>query len=156
MLMNQSGASAEQLAGGSAVEAPAAGRDEIRRDAVTDIPALDALAERCDAADGLHAEDVREPDRKPGNALSDVDVEMVERRGRDVDDDLVHAWRRIRQLLDAEDVAVAELVEDDRPHALAPLSRSLYVVFKSDIRDSVKGMAHLQTARSFRFAPGSD
>ena len=42
----------------------------------------------CDPSHGLHAEHVRELDRETGDTLADVDVEMVERRGRDVDDDL--------------------------------------------------------------------
>ena len=38
--------------------------------------------------------------------------------------------------------------------SLLPLGQ--VVVLKSDIRDSFKRMAHLQTARSFLFAPGSE
>ena len=75
------GRSAERLAAGSAVDAVPARRDEIGRDPVADLPPLDALAERRDSADRLHAERVRERDRKARDALADVDIEVVERAG---------------------------------------------------------------------------
>jgi citrate lyase subunit beta/citryl-CoA lyase len=45
-------------------------------------------------------------------------------------------------------------VEDDSSHLLAPLVSA--IGFKSDIRDSVKPISRLQTARSFLFAPGDE
>ena len=96
MPTNQSGRGAERLAARAAVDAAAARRDQVDGDAVADRPALDALAERGDPADRLDAERVGKLDREARDALAHVDVEVVERRGGDVDDDLARARRRDR------------------------------------------------------------
>ena len=93
-------------------------------DAVTDLPALDALADRGDPPDRLDAERVRELDREARDALAHVDVEVVERRGGDVHDDLARARCGVGELLDPEHVGVAELVEDDGLHGFAPSFRT--------------------------------
>ena len=116
---------AERLAAGAAVEAIAARRDQVDGDPVADLPPLDALAERRDPPDRLDAERVRELDREARDAFANVDVEVVERRRRDVHHDLVDTGRRVGKLLDPKHVGLAELVEDDGLQGLAPLSGAL-------------------------------
>ena len=64
--------------------------------AIADLLARDALAERRDPADGLDAEDVRERDREARHALANVDVEMVQRARGDVEQHLSRAGLGIR------------------------------------------------------------
>ena len=89
------GVSAERLAAGAAEAALAAGVHQVRHHAVARLPALDALADLGDPADDLDAEDERELDREARDALADVDVEVVESAGADVDQDLAGAGPRI-------------------------------------------------------------
>jgi hypothetical protein len=111
MLMNH-----ERLPARPTVDAGATDGDQVRGDAVADRPSFDALTELGDASDGLDAEHVGEGDREPRDAFAHVDVEVVERRGGDVDDDLARAGNGIGEVLDAQHVGSAELVEDDRFH----------------------------------------
>ena len=82
---DEAGRQAERLAAGAAVAAPATGVHQVRQHPLADLPALNPLAERGDPADDLDAEDERRLDRKPGHALADVDVEVVERAGADLE-----------------------------------------------------------------------
>ena len=111
------GVRAERLAAGAAEAALAAGRHQQRHHAVADLPALDALAELGDPADDLEAEDERRLDREARGALADVDVEVVERAGRDVDQHLARAGPRVGNVFEPKHVDSAELVEHDRLHA---------------------------------------
>jgi hypothetical protein len=69
----------------------AAGVHQVRHHPLADLPAGDALAERADAADDLDTP--RTKGGRPGSArpLADVDVEMVESGGEDVEDDLARS-----------------------------------------------------------------
>src|SRR5205823_13441143 len=92
---DEAGLEAERLAAGQAVAAAAARVHQVRHHAVADLPALDALADLGDPPDDLDAEDERRLDREPGDALADVHIEVVERRGSDVDQHLPRARLRI-------------------------------------------------------------
>ena len=87
-------------------------------DALADLPALDALAERGDPADDFDAGHERKLDREARDALADVDVEVVERAGGDVDQHLAAAWLGVGKVLHPQDAGTAELVEHNRFHAL--------------------------------------
>ena len=96
---DEAGREAERLAPGPAVDALAAGRHQVRHHALADLPAGDALAERSDPPDDLDAEDERRLDREARDPFADVDVEVVQRRGEDVERDLARAGLRIGELL---------------------------------------------------------
>ena len=77
----------ERRASGLAVDAAAARVEQVRQHAVADLPAGHALAERRDSPDDLDTEDERRLDGEARNPLADVHVQVVQRRGEDVEDD---------------------------------------------------------------------
>ncbi len=68
------------------------------------------------AADDLEARRVRHGDREAGDAGPDVDVEVVERGGVDAQDDLAGARPGVGDVLDAQHLGAAELVEAQGSH----------------------------------------
>ncbi len=96
----------------------AAGRHDERVDAVAGLPALHAAADLLDVACDLDAERVREVDRKARDPFADVDVEVVQGAGPDPDRHLAGTRFRVVDLLELEDIRVAELVEPYRLHAI--------------------------------------
>ena len=115
---DEPGREAERLAPRSAEAALAAGRHDERVDAVAGLPALDAAADLLDVAGDLDAERVREVDGKARDPFADVDVEVVQGAGPDPDRHLAGARLRVVDLLQLEDIRVAELVEPYRLHAI--------------------------------------
>ena len=82
---DEPGREAERLAAGAAVAAVAAGVHQVRHRRGR-RPASPRRPRRLpDAADDLDAEDERRLDREARDALADVDVEVVQRAGADVD-----------------------------------------------------------------------
>ena len=59
---------------------------------------------------------MREREREPRDSLAEVDVQVVERTGADLDDDLARPRDRIGHGFDDELVASTELVEPQRLH----------------------------------------
>ena len=86
----------------------------LRTTPLPDVEAVDALPERLDHAGAVCAEDPRlRHGRQP---LADPDVEVVERRGPEADEHLSRAGDRIGDLLDAEDLRAAVLVDPGGEH----------------------------------------
>ena len=101
--MNPAG-EAERLASGGAVPAAAAGAHDVGHHAIARRPALDAVSDAGDPTHDLDAEHVRWLDREAGDALANVDVEMVQRRGDDLEHDLAGTCFRVGELLQAQNV----------------------------------------------------
>ena len=85
---DEAGREAEGLTPRLAVAALAARAHQIGHHPLADLPAVDPVAEGRDAPDDLDPEDEGRRDVEPRHALADVDVEVVERADRDVDQHL--------------------------------------------------------------------
>ncbi len=81
-------------------------------------PPGDPFTDLHDLARDLDPEDVRERDREARNALSDVDVEVVERARPIANEHLARPRPRVVDLLDAQDVRMAELAKKHGSHAI--------------------------------------
>ena len=95
---------------------PAAARLDpgVEDDALAELEAGHALAERLDDAGSVGAEDARFRYRR--QSLADPDVEMVQRRGAQADEHLAGPELRIRRLLEHEHLGPAVLVDPNRAH----------------------------------------
>ena len=105
--------------GDDALGVAAARLAEVRDDAPADPGVVDVLAGRGDDARDLAARDRREVgqrERAHRGPAADRGVEEVDAGGGDVDEDLPRAGRRIVDLLPAQVVGRAELVQSDRVH----------------------------------------
>jgi hypothetical protein len=114
-------------------------RGAIRRhgqepdDRLTDLEAAHARTERVDRAGDVEAGDVRQDhrDRALHEAAADVAVHAVEARRHDLDPHLPLTGDGLLDVLEAQDVGSAELVE---PHCLHRLGPSSGVMWCSDVR----------------------
>jgi hypothetical protein len=86
----------------------------IEDDALAELQAADAVAERLDHACAVGAEDARL--RHRGEPFADPDVEMVQRRGAQADEHLARPGLWIRSLLELEHLGAAVLVDPHRAH----------------------------------------
>ena len=105
--------------GDDALGVAAARLAEVRDDAPADPGVVDVLADRGDDARDLAARDRREVgqrERAHRGPAADRGVEEVDAGGGDVDEHLPRAGRRIVDLLPAQVVGRAELVQSDRVH----------------------------------------
>src|SRR3990172_5363583 len=121
-------------AAGAAGAPPAAGLQQVGQHPIAGLPALDPGADLGDRAHDLEAENEREGDREAGDALADVDVEVVQGAGGDLHRHLARARLRVVHLLELQDVETAELVEPHCLHAIDLLHvlndwMSLYLTF---------------------------
>ena len=97
--------------------------DAGRRDAIADLPARDAGADRVDDAGAVDARDERQH-RAAEHLLAGAQAHVehaVDGRGMDADADLARARLRVGHVLVFEHVGRAELVDDVRFHSF-PLS----------------------------------
>src|SRR5262249_12392200 len=111
---DEAGRRTERLPAGAAVDALAAHGHQERHYPLAHLPALDPLAELRDPPDDLDTEDEGQVDGKARDALADVDVEVVERAGRNVDQHFSGAGPGIGDAFELQDVQSAELVQLDR------------------------------------------
>ena len=86
----------------------------VEDDALSDLEAVHAVAERLDDARAVGAEDPRLRHRR--QAPPHPDVEVVERCGMDPDEHLAGGRNGIRHLLDAKHLRAAVLVDARREH----------------------------------------
>ena len=86
----------------------------IEHDALAGGQPVDAVTERLDHAGAVRAEDPRL--RHRGQPPAYPDVEMVERRGPETDENLARPGDGVGYLLHAEDVRAAVLVDPGREH----------------------------------------
>ena len=86
----------------------------VEDDALPDLEAVHALAERFDDTRAVRAEDPRLRHRR--EAPPHPDVEVVERCGMDPDEHLAGGRDGIRHLLDAQHLGAAVLVDARREH----------------------------------------
>ena len=124
--MNEAGASADRLAPGAAVRharhmSRSGSGDTRSPTSQPSTPSPSAAIRPTGSTPGTCGK----LDRKPRDTLAHVDVEMVQRRGGDVDEDLARAGLGIRELFEPKNVGVPELVKDNRLHVplLSPLVR---------------------------------
>ena len=109
-----------------AVEALAARRDRADDDALADrVELVEPWAELVDDADRLVTQDQARLDRIL--AADDVHVRAADRRGRDADDRLAGARRRLRDLFDRNPILALEHHRFHRVHETIPLDVLLNV-----------------------------
>ena len=98
---------------------------QVRHHAVAHGELVDPRPEPVHPAHGLEAQDVREGEVEPGDALTDVDVHVVQRADLDLDAHLPRAGLRVRDLLHGEHIPTTELVD---PHSLHAFTSFLVAV----------------------------
>ena len=97
-------------------------------DGVADRDVLDAVADGVDGSGDLDAGRVRQRHRERvlQVAAADATVDLVERRGGDAEADFAGTGGGLIDVLVAEDVRVAELVETNRLHLKPLFMRSVF------------------------------
>ena len=86
----------------------------VEDDALAELEAGHAVAERLDDAGSVGAEDARFRHRR--QPFSDPDVEMVQPGGAEADEHLARPGLGIRHLLEHEHLGAAVVVDPDRAH----------------------------------------